>query len=167
MPTEVSVTEGDAGTVNAVFDITLSEPLGVDVSADVETTEASAEAPEDYADTEETVTFTAGTVSQQVSVPVNGDVDSEFDEVFFLDRSNVTGPPGTDEGNEYTVATIVNDDVPPPALSIADSTLTEGNSGTSSMPFTVTLENGPADRRDRRLPLVRRADGVGWRQIPG
>lgn len=76
-----------------------------------------------------------GNLSTTVSVTVNGDAVFEPNETFFVNLTNVVGATITDGQG---LGTITNDDAEP-AISIADASLTEGNSGTSIMTFTVTL----------------------------
>jgi hypothetical protein len=64
---------------------------------------------------------------------VNGDVNIESNETFFV---NVTNGSGATISDSQGVGTIQNDDSP--ALSINDVTQTEGNSGTSTFTFTVS-----------------------------
>ena len=61
------------------------------------------------------------------------------DENFTVTLSNAVG--GT-IGDGVATGTIVNDDGPPPLVTINDVTVTEGDSGTSLMTFTVTRTGG-------------------------
>ena len=56
---DVSVTEGDTGTTNASFTVSLSSPSGQTVTANFATANGTATAPADYAAAAGTVTFTA------------------------------------------------------------------------------------------------------------
>jgi hypothetical protein len=68
---------------------------------------------------------------------VIGDTAVEPDESFAVTLSN---PSGATLSRTAATGTIVNDDVaPPPSVSIADASRTEGASGTADMAFTVTL----------------------------
>ena len=67
-------------------------------------------------------------------VTVNGDLNSETDETFFVNVTNVTGATVADGQG---VGTIQNDDSP--TLSISGASTTEGNSGTKTYTFTVHL----------------------------
>src|SRR5207247_2027525 len=88
-----------------------------------------------------TATFAPGETSQSISVLVNGDTTNESDETFTVDLSNPTASTVSDGQG---LGTITNDDAVP-AASIGDVTQAEGDSGTSSFDFTVSLSN-PSDQ---------------------
>ncbi len=130
-----TVTEGDSGTVNAVFTVSLDAPSGRTVSVGYSTENVGATAPADYAAKSGTLTFTAGQTSQQVTVVANGDLLDEDDETF---RLNLSAPVDAQLADAQGVGTITDDD-PVPTLAINDVTIVEGNSGTTNANFTVTL----------------------------
>ena len=141
---DVSVTEGNAGTVDAVFAVTLSAPVTYPVSVDYATLDASATAPSDYTQKMDTLTFAPGVTSTTVTVGVNGDTAVEPDEPFYVHLSNAVAATITDA---FGQGTILNDDVavpPLPSFSINSPTVTEGNSGTVNAVFTVTLSAASA-----------------------
>ncbi|MBO9830724.1 putative Ig domain-containing protein [Xanthomonas phaseoli] len=133
---DVSVNEGNAGTTNAAFTVSLSAPAGAGgVSFDLATADGTATAGVDYAASSLTRTIPAGSSSATFTVLVNGDTLAEPDETFFVNVSNVTGATVSDGQG---LGTIVNDDAQP-ALSIDDVSVNEGNSGTTTATFTVSL----------------------------
>lgn len=85
------------------------------------------------------VAFAAGETSKTVTVGVLGDITAEANEPF---RITLSAPSkGTILGTAATATgTILNDDKPPPALSITalSADKREGNSGTTSFTFRVT-----------------------------
>ncbi len=83
-----------------------------------------------------TIEFADGETSKTISIPIANDTVFEGDETFRVSLDSTTaGTIGTATG----VGTILNDDPSPVAtLSIADATVTEGNSGTTQITFTVT-----------------------------
>ena len=86
---DVSVTEGDTGTVNAVFTILLSRAASDVVTVDFDTADGSATTGgNDYVVAFGQVSFQPGETSQSVTVEVNGDVADEGDEYFFVRLSN-------------------------------------------------------------------------------
>ena len=87
---DVTVTEGNAGTVNAVFTVTLSPLSGRAVAVDYATANDSASAGPDYVSTSGTLNFAAGDTTETVDVTVNADLLDEIDEQFFLDLSGPT-----------------------------------------------------------------------------
>jgi urease beta subunit len=132
----VTVTEGNSGTVNAVFAVTLSAASSSTVTVDYSTFDGSAVAPGDYAATSGTLTFTAGQTAKQIVVAVNGDTTVETTETFTVNLSNPSN--ATISGTGVGTGTITNDDALP-TLTIANVTVTEGNSGTVNAVFAVTL----------------------------
>ncbi|MGV7204245.1 putative Ig domain-containing protein [Xanthomonas citri] len=134
---DVSVNEGNAGTTNATFTVSLSAPAGAGgVSFDIATADGTATAGVDYVASSLTgQTIPAGSSSATFTVLVNGDTLAEPNETFFVNVSNVTGATVSDGQG---LGTIVNDDAQP-ALSIDDVSVNEGNSGTTTATFTVSL----------------------------
>jgi hypothetical protein len=138
---DVTVTEGNSGTTNAVFTVSLSSAASTVVSVNYATANGTATAGTDYtALPTTTLTFNPGETSKTITVPVNGDNQVELNETFFLNLSNLQA-----NGSNVTLAdnqgqgTINNDDSA--SIAITDVTVTEGNSGTTNAVFTVTLSN--------------------------
>ncbi|WP_369944859.1 putative Ig domain-containing protein [Xanthomonas medicagonis] len=134
---DVSVNEGNAGTTNATFTVSLSQPAGAGgVSFDIATADGTATAGVDYVASSLTgQTIPAGSSSATFTVLVHGDTLNEPNETFFVNVSNVVGATVSDGQGQ---GTIVNDDAQP-ALSIDDVSVNEGNSGTTTATFTVSL----------------------------
>ena len=131
----VSVTEGNSGTTNANFTVTLSAAASVPVTVHYATADGTATAGSDYLATSGTLTIPAGSTTGTISVPVAGDKLNEANETFTVTLSSSTNAViATATGT----GTILDDDSVP-SLSINDVTLTEGNSGTKTATFTVTL----------------------------
>lgn len=131
----VSVAEGDAGSSAASFAVTLSAPAGREVAVDYVTADGSATAGADYTATSGTLTLPAGTTSSTIDVPVLGDFLDEGNETFTVTLSAaVNASIGTGTGT----GTIVDDDAVP-MLSVADASVTEGDGGTATLTFPVTL----------------------------
>ncbi len=137
---DVSVTEGDSGTTDASFTVTLSSPSDQTVTVDYQTSDGTAKAPDDYEAQSGTLTFAPGETSKTIAVPVKGDTIGEGDEDFTVDLSNAQNA-AIDDGSG--TGTIVDDDA---TLSIDDQTVVEGDTGTTDATFTVTLRNAaPGD----------------------
>ena len=127
--------EGDSGTSNAVFTVSLAEATVQTVTVDFATADGTAKAGVDYQTTAGTLTFAAGQIVQTISVPVIGDTVFEPDETFFVNLSNPTNSPIADGQGQ---ATIVDDDATP--ISIDDVTVNpEGDTGSTNAVFTVSL----------------------------
>ncbi len=140
---DVTLSEGDAGTTNFVF--TVSVDGGGNAAANIDFTVNTADGTATLLDTDYVQiaggsgTITAGTPSTTVTVVVNGDTDVELDEDFTVVLSapvNATITDGTGLG------TITNDDVALDAISIDDVTLSEGDAGTTNFVFTVSVDGG-------------------------
>jgi len=133
--------EGDAGTSTMTFHVSLSNPSGQTVTVDYTTNDGTATiADSDYVAASGTLTFTPGQTSKPVGVTINGDTKKEADQDFTLDLSNPTNATISDASG---VGTITNDD-PVPDASIADASLAEGDAGTATLSFDVTLSH-PSD----------------------
>ncbi len=136
--TDVSITEGNSGTKSANFTVSLTSPSATAVSFKYATADGTATAGSDYVARALTGrTIAAGLTSTQIGVTLNGDTTVEPDETFFLNLSN---PVGAAIADSQGLGTIQNDDAGAlPTLSVSDVSITEGNSGTKSANFTVTL----------------------------
>ncbi len=134
---DVAILEGHAGTKTAVFTISLSNPTGQNVTVNFATADSNATAGSDYAALTGVATITAGLPSTSIAVTINGDTVFEGDESFFFNLSNPTNATIADS---FGIGTINNDD-PVPAISINDVSVTEGNAGTTTAAFTVSLTN--------------------------
>lgn len=143
------VPEGNAGTTNASFSITLSETPAADVSVSYASMYGSATAGTDYVYTEASVTFAAGATGpglvKTVTVAVNGDTTPEPDENFFVQLYSPTG--GATIADAFGQAVIQNDDAAPVTISVSDATpspVTEGNSGTTNASFDIVVSASPS-----------------------
>ena len=132
---DASIAEGDEGARNIVFTLNLSEPSSDTVSVDVSTADSTATiADGDFEAASIRLTFAPGSVAESLSVKVFGDTKYEADELLLVRLSSAVGAVLADS---EAIGTILDDD--PPAISVADTTLDEGNSGTQSMAFRVRL----------------------------
>jgi ELWxxDGT repeat protein len=91
----VSVTEGDSGTVDAVFKVSLLTPNPDPVSVDFATVDGSATAGSDYEARSGSLAFAPGDREHEVVVRVTGDGLFERDETFQVELSNPRGAPIT------------------------------------------------------------------------
>jgi hypothetical protein len=133
---DLAVNEGSSGTTPATFFITRSGDNNKVSTVKYKTSGGSATANIDYAaaSTVTQLTFNPGDVTVPVVVNVNGDTFPEKDETFNLALSAPTGGVLADAAG---TATIVNDDVPA-YLTVADTVVDEGDSGSTPATFTVT-----------------------------
>lgn len=134
---DVTVTEGNAGTVLATFTVSLSGTSSQTISANYATAAGTATAGTDYVTASGTVTFTPGAGPQSISVTVNGDTTFEPNEGFVV---NLTSPTNATTADSQGAGTITNDDTQP-TISINDVSVNEGNAGATNAAFTVSLTN--------------------------
>ncbi|WP_176887852.1 putative Ig domain-containing protein [Acidovorax sp. JMULE5] len=150
---DVSVVEGNAGTVNAVFTVTLNAASGQTVSVNYATADGTATQPADYTSTSGTLTFTPGQTTRTITVPVIGETVPEANETFFVNLSGATNATISDNQGQ---GTITNDDVPvsvsPPSGSLTGGTVAAaysqtftGSGGTGPYTFAVTAGTLPVN----------------------
>src|SRR5207249_2584459 len=85
-----AVTEGDTGTINAVFTVQLSPASSQTLSVAFATVDGTAVAPADYFSTNGTLLFSPGQTNKTIVVAVRGDMVSEADESFYVNLLNPT-----------------------------------------------------------------------------
>jgi cysteine-rich repeat protein len=106
----LSVTEGNSGTLLASFTVQLSQPASSAVSYDIATADGTAVAGSDYAARSLAgETIAAGSTSRPFAVTVYGDTAYEGNETFNVNVSNVIAATVADG---HASGTIVNDDTP-------------------------------------------------------
>lgn len=133
---DLSQPEGDSGSSNAVFAVTLSAASGQTVTVNYATANGSASSGSDYTATSGSLTFPPGITTQSVNVPILGDTTPESDETFTV---NLASPTNATLGDANATGTIQNDDALP-VLAIADAAVTEGNAGSATLSFTLSLD---------------------------
>ncbi|MEA2734469.1 MAG: hypothetical protein QOE14_920 [Humisphaera sp.] len=130
-----AVTEGNTGTVNAVFTVTLADAPAANVTVKYDIVDYAATlAGGDYVASSGTLTFTPGQTTRTIAVQVRGDRVGEYDEEFFVRLTDATNAEIID--NQGT-GTIVDDE--PRVISFTGGTVAEGNSGTVPLTYTMTL----------------------------
>jgi hypothetical protein len=131
---DASLTEGDAGTTNLVFTVTLSAASPSTVTVNYATADNTAGAPADYQAANGTLTFDPNQTSRTFSVAVVGDVSHEADETFFV---NLSGATGATIADTQGLGTILDDDPEGGRISLSAATYTtpEGSGST-----TITVD---------------------------
>jgi hypothetical protein len=133
---DVSLAEGNVGTTNFVFTVTLSPASNQTVTVQVQSAAGNATEGVDYTALPlTTVTFAPGVTSQTVTVGVIGDTLPESTETFAV---NLSGATNATIADAQGIGTITDDDGTP-SLSINNVSVAEGDSGTVNAVFTVTL----------------------------
>ena len=107
---DVTITEGNSGTRNANFIVSLSNPSSQTISVNYQTVDDEATtANNDYVATTGTITFTPGQTTKTLPITVNGDTIGEANEAFTVLLTNaVNATLAKDEG----IGIIRNDDLP-------------------------------------------------------
>ncbi len=108
---DASVTEGNAGTSQLSFTVTLSQAATAPVTVHYATADGTAKAGSDYSAQAGTLSFAAGQTSQTIIVPVIGDTTVEPNETLTIALST---PSGATITQATATGTIVNDDIAPP-----------------------------------------------------
>jgi hypothetical protein len=142
--------EGNTGTTTMSFTVSLSAPSGRTVSVEYATLDGTASGmnqlspagnydyrsiPYNPLDGLPTLTFSSGEITKTVSLMVFGDIlDEPSNESLFVDLSSPVNATLLDsQGYGY----IQDDDTS--SVTVSDASVTEGNSGTRSATFTVSL----------------------------
>lgn len=142
---DAEVLEGNSGTTDVVFTVTLSQPSTGQVGFEAQT---HGFAPGDFSATEgtdfaqvlvENLVVPVGATSAQFTVPAFGDTQPEENERFYVSLSHVSGAL---PGDDFAVATLIDDDGGPsdqPRLDVGNATVVEGNAGQVLLRFPVRL----------------------------
>ena len=133
---DASVVEGNSGTKQMVFTVSLSQAATGPVTVNYATANGTATAGQDYVAQSGAITFAAGETQKTISVTVNGDKAAELNETLAL---TLTSPSGATIADGAAVGTILTDEAIVPRIAIANATVKEGDSGTRDLSFTVTL----------------------------
>ncbi|MFM6201514.1 MAG: Calx-beta domain-containing protein, partial [Dolichospermum sp.] len=104
----ISLAEGNSGTRNATFNVSLSAAAGQAVTVNYATADGTATiADNDYTASSGTLTFAPGNTSLTINVPIVGDTKIEANETFFVNLNNANGATlATSQGT----GTILDDD---------------------------------------------------------
>src|SRR5262249_19174151 len=118
----VTATEGNSGTKNFNFTVSLSAASGQTGIVSYRTADGTASAGSDYSSATGTLTFAPGQTSKGITIAVTGDSTPEPDETFFVNLSGVSNAVLLDAQG---LGTIQNDDT---SLSIGSASVVEGDS---------------------------------------
>ena len=132
---DVALTEGNAGSSLANFTVNLSQASPGPVSFDIFTDAGTAAPGTDFASNAVIAkTIAAGQSSASLAVAINGDTVVEGHETFTVNLANAQGAV---IGDGQAQGRIFNDDLA--SLSISDASSVEGNSGSNTLSFLITL----------------------------
>lgn len=135
MINDVAVIEGNSGTTNATFTVTLSAISGQAVSVNFVTTNGTALANSDYSMQSGTLIFAPGEKTRTINIATLGDTLDEINETYFVKLSAATNATITDSSGAGTIT----DNDAAPTLSINNVTVVESHAGLTTATFTVTL----------------------------
>jgi hypothetical protein len=131
---DVSITEGDSGTKDAVFSVHLSAASNLTVAVNYNTTNGSAASPDDYQTAIGTLSFSPGETDKTINVQVNGDTVFESDETLTV---NLSIPINATFVKSQGIGTIVNDDPAGGTLRFSQPTYAVQESATG---VSITVE---------------------------
>ena len=151
---DLQLAEGNTGTTSAVFTVSLSRAYDEPVSVNFSTAEGdthfeggaspygyyyyrhtpAATSGRDFESQTGMLTFTPGETSKTITVPVNGDRHAETWEYFSVDLANASGNAALSDG--HALVTIADDE---PLITVIESQVIEGNSGTTNRLITVSM----------------------------
>lgn len=138
---DVSTVEGQSGPKMVRLTVRLSNPFDEPVAFAWATHDATAQPGIDYDLGSGTLEIPAGQTLGTIDVTVTGDRQIEADEFFFVELSAASN--ARVEKARATVR-IVNDDAPPPVVTISDASAKEGNRFGGVLDFVISL-NGPVN----------------------
>ncbi len=105
-----AVVEGDSGTTEMVFTISLSDPSSQAITVDYSAAAGTAVGGSDFVATTEQVSFAPGETSRTITIVVNGDTEHEEDETLSV---TLASPTNAILSQASATGTIINDDAPP------------------------------------------------------
>lgn len=144
---DVSVTEGNSGTTNAMLTVSLSKASTQTIKVNYATADGTATASSDYTATSNTLTFNPGQTSLSISVPIIGNTISESTETF---KVNLSSPINATIAKAQGITTILDND--------ASSTPTQG-----AFNYSEALKDSflfYEAQRSGKLPATNR---ISWR----
>ena len=133
---DVEVLEGNNGTINVQFTVSLSAAATQTVTVDYRVIGRNARNIDDFNDVAGTLEFAPGTQMQTVTVPVRGDLIDEYDETFQLVLSN---PVKASLVDPIGVGTIIDDDSPSSLSINSNVSVVEGSGGTTVLSIPISL----------------------------
>lgn len=136
---DVTVTEGDSGSQNAIFTVSLNMAAAQSASVEYTTSSNGNITPDiDYIPVSSTVSIDAGASSTSLSITVYGDTQDEPEETFTIILSNAFNATISDGSG---IGTIIDDD-PEPTVSFTSSTSTVEEGATASITMELSLVSG-------------------------
>ena len=111
---DIAITEGNSGSKQAIFTVTLSQVVGSTVAMNYSTSNVTATSGSDYISKSGSLSFPSGTTSLPIEIDIIGDTTSEADETFHV---NLSTPTNATIADPTGTGTILNDDFSTPQFS--------------------------------------------------
>ena len=138
---DASITEGNSGTTNATFTVSLTSPAGPGgVSFTIDTADGTAVAGSDYNAYSTTATITQGSSQHTFTIAVVGDTLDENNETFTVAIGNVTNAAIADDQGTGTI--VDDDDTSGPATFVVINELESDTPGTDAAEFIELYDGG-------------------------
>ena len=138
---DVTLTEGNSGTVSAVFTVSLSQPSSDPLTVDYATSGGTATEGSDYGAASGVLTFAPNETSQTVNVTVYGDTAVEPNETFYVNLANPSAPALISDSQG--TGTINNDDVAQLAITaMTPQSYTPPYGRGQTVTITATVKSG-------------------------
>jgi hypothetical protein len=133
---DVAMTEGDAGSSNAVVTVRLSQASAQEVRVNYQLTGFTATEGQDFTGGSGTLIFAPGETAKDLNVSITGDVLDELDESIIVQLSNPLNARLSDSIGKL----VITDNEQQPTISINDVSVAEGTTGSNNQAvFTVSL----------------------------
>ncbi len=133
---DVVVNEGNVGTRQAVFTVSVAGLINRPISFTYSTINNTAQGASDYLPVAGGIALPEGVTTAQIVVPIIGDRIDEADETFFV---MLTSAQGARIADGIGQATIIDED-PLPSLYVSDAQVTTTEAGTYQVTFSVALD---------------------------
>ena len=151
---DATADEGDVGTAAAArFEVTLSVPVAMPVTAHYTTADGTAAAGDDFTAAEGTLTFAPGETTKTVPVPVLGDTLDEETEAFLLLLTEATVATIADDSG---MGMVVDDDAPAGAPNTTPTAADDvaAGAGGEAVNINVLANDADADRDPGTLAIL-------------
>jgi len=136
---DTSVIEGNTGTTTAQFRVALDSMFSQPIILNYSTSDQTASSLTDYLVSAGRITFAPGSTVENIEVPITTDTVFESNETFLI-RLRLNNSLNGTFTRSAAIGTIINDDLPP-RITISDTSVLEGNTGTTAARFLVTLDS--------------------------
>lgn len=122
---DASIAEGDTGTSDMVFTVSLSRANPIAITVNYTTTGVTASPALDFNDTAGMLTIPANQLTATIAVPIIGDILDENQETFTVTLSN----PNVGTIVDGSATGTIDDNDPPPIVSVTNVTVVENVAG--------------------------------------